>query len=79
MNDSPWNGSEPAEHLVHDHAHRVDVGARVDVIAERLLGRHVERRAEDRAGARQVVLAVVARDLRDAEVEQLRDVLAVRP
>jgi hypothetical protein len=63
------------EALVHDHAHRVDVRTLIDGVSERLLRRHVERRAEDRAGAGQVVLAVVAGDLRDTEVEQLRHVV----
>ncbi len=66
-----------AEHLVHDDAHRVDVGAVVDVLAQRLLRGHVERRAEDGAGAGEVVVAVGPGHLGDAEVEQLGDVLAL--
>ena len=47
------------DHLVQDHAEREDVGARVDVLAARLLGRHVGHGADGRARRRQLV--VVAR------------------
>src|SRR5262249_53876263 len=65
--------------LVEDHAERVDVRPRVDVrLAPYLLGRHVERRSDGRAflgdAERPRELAV---ELRDAEIEDLHERLAV--
>ena len=45
------NGGSPGEHLEHHAGERVDVGRRVHRLAARLLGAHVERRAEDRRQA----------------------------
>jgi hypothetical protein len=39
------------EHLVRDAAQRVDVGAAVELFTGPLLGAHVDRRADDEAGA----------------------------
>ena len=41
------------EHLVSNHAEAVNVRARVDVTATTLFGRHVKRRAHNRADASQ--------------------------
>ncbi len=59
------------EHLVEDDAEGVDVGAGVDALPRRLLGRHVVRRAEDHP--RPGELGVRAADLGDAEVEDLHE------
>jgi hypothetical protein len=63
----------PRQALVEHHADRVEVRARVDVLhAERLLRRHVVRRAHRRAGARLVALIrALAEELRDPEIEEL--------
>ena len=63
----------PGHRLEQQHARRVDIGARIDVAgAADLLGRHVRRRAEQRAGLRARRSIVQAgRELRDAEVEHL--------
>ena len=45
---SAMNGSRPADDLEHHRAERVDVGAVIDVLAARLLGRHVAGRADQR-------------------------------
>ena len=45
-------GNRAGGHLVEDHAEREDVGLRADRLALDLLGRHVERRADDRARLR---------------------------
>jgi hypothetical protein len=70
------------EHLEEDRAHRVEVGAAVDRLAQRLLGRHVRRRAEHHAARGQLHVAEgvggVADELDHAEVEQL-DVLVLLP
>jgi hypothetical protein len=50
------------EHLVEHDAERVDVRLAVDVVAERLLGGHVVRRAQDAAVGGQPVVAQRARD-----------------
>ena len=68
-------GHLPGEHLVHDHAERVDVGALVDGLPRRLLGRHVVRRAEDHPGLGE--LARAAADLGHAEVEHLHEARVV--
>ena len=64
---------DAGEHLVRDHAQRVDIGAVVDVPrAVDLLGRHVVRRADHRAGLGQLLARALGPDeLRDPEVEQL--------
>ncbi|MEZ4253451.1 MAG: hypothetical protein R3B99_35020 [Polyangiales bacterium] len=56
------------EHLEEDRAEGVDVGARVDVVAARLLRRHVLRRAERFARRREARAS--AGGLGEAEVEQ---------
>ena len=62
-----------AEELVEDDAERPDVGPRVDrARRHQLLGRHVDRRAEDARVARHEFLAV-AGDLRQPEVDHLED------
>ena len=51
----------PVEHVVDDQPERVDVGALIDVLAARLLGRHVfdgaDDLASDRRGGSRDVLA----------------------
>jgi hypothetical protein len=64
----------PRDELVEDAAEGVQVGARVDGVAASLLRREVVRRADDRAGAGRD--AALVAELRDAEVEDLREVLA---
>src|SRR5262249_48594032 len=64
------------EHLVQDDAERVDIAARIDSPALDLLGRHVVGRAERAAGARE--LRRLVEGLGDAEVDQLRELAAVR-
>ena len=59
---------DTSEHLVQHDAERVHVGATVEIEALRLLGREVRRGAHDRAGLRQVVVLLGARD---AEVGDL--------
>ncbi len=64
----------PGQHLEEHAAERVEVGAAVEVRGvAALLGRHVERRAHQRAAAGLVHLpgAKVARQLGDPEVDQL--------
>ena len=68
------------QELVGDDSGGVEVGARVDVLAERLLGRHVVGGPERDAGLGQRVAGAaglglgVAHQLGDAEVEELDDV-----
>ena len=65
------NGSSPAQHVVAEHAQRVDVAAAVDVeLARGLLGRHVVRRAERarRVGAHRIERT----QQRDAEIREHR-------
>ena len=62
------------QHLVRDAAELVDVGAPIDAIAARLLGRHVARIAERHAEARRRGLRVGLDELREPEVEQLDEV-----
>ena len=73
---------EPArEHLVGHHAERVDVAARVELLALELLRAHVRRRAEHRALLRELLLllrVLASSALGDAEVEHL-DEVAPRP
>ena len=60
------------EQIEERRPHRPEVGARIDLrpAAERLLGRHVARRAEDHAGAGALGGGVLPQ-ARDAEVEHL--------
>ena len=60
------------EHLVEDRAEAVDVARRADLapIAADLLGGHVARRADDRAGVRQA--GVVGDPLGQAEIGDVR-------
>ena len=73
------------QHLEQDHAERVEIGARVDLLPERLLGRHVLRRSvhhpelgEHLPGLRRLPLAAARdaadRNLGDAEVEHLDEI-----
>ena len=63
------------DELEQDAAHRVDVDAVIDVLAARLLRRHVLGRAEQHAGLRELAPPVLdLGQLRDAEVEQLHEV-----
>ena len=59
-----------AEQLVRHHARREDVGALVDRLARRLLGRHVGRRAQDRADHRHLGRGLAAAP-REPEVHDL--------
>ena len=68
------------EALERDDAERPEVGAVVDrLVALSLLGAHVVRRAEDRAGARRACPPPSRRalDLGDAEVEHLGDLVVL--
>jgi hypothetical protein len=67
-------GNVAGEHLEEDDAERVDVRLPVDVVAQRLLGRHVVRRAEHAAVRRE---AVVVERAGDAEVGDLGRALLV--
>ena len=71
--DSASNGSVPGEQLVEHDPDRVEVGARVDRVALRLLGREVLRGAHDRAGLGHVGRA----GARDPEVGDLGAPLVV--
>ena len=66
-------GRVAGEHLVENHAEAVDVGARIDVVVGALLGRHVARRADQRAGLGERVERArgVLLQLGDAEVQHL--------
>ncbi len=66
------------EHLVHDDAERVDIGACVDAVAADLLGSHVARAPEDLVRFGQVLLAVPGDVRHQAEVEYLHEVCVVR-
>ena len=65
----------PGQHLVEHDAERVDVRLAVDVVAERLLGRHVVGRAEHAAVGGQ---PVVAQRAGDPEVGHLGRALGVQ-
>ena len=67
------------QHLVQHTAERVEVGARGDLLAAQLFGRHVIGRAHRVAGLGELVRAerVVALDRHQAEVEDLRHFHAV--
>ena len=69
-------GQRAGAELVDDEAERVEIAARVDRLALALLGRHVRRRAEDRARARAEVRLRPVKRARDPEVEHL-DVVAL--
>jgi hypothetical protein len=73
MDSLPPNGGRPA--IAWQHTERVDVGARVRFVAG-LLGRHVQRRAKEHPGPRQLGLvqrlrAIGREALHQAEVEHL--------
>ena len=57
-------------HLVHEQAKGKEIGAKVDVVAPNLLGRHVGRRADQRAGQRQPRVRQILH-AGDAEIEDL--------
>ena len=68
---------EPAgEELVEDDADRVEVAARVERVAARLLGAHVLGRAADDARARDAGLLRLGAHLGEAEVDDLHEVAA---
>ena len=54
--DEPRNGGAPVSISYATQPRGVDVGAAVDLLAGRLLGAHVDRRADDEAGARHAVV-----------------------
>ena len=64
-----------SDKLVEQRTEAEDVAARVDRPALRLLGGHVRRGAEYRAACRHRYVAARRVELRDAEIEQLRDAL----
>jgi hypothetical protein len=68
------------EHVVHERAHRIEIAARVDLVAADLLRRHEVRRADDLGAlgdrGRRLILLWRA-ELGEAEVEHLREVAAV--
>ncbi len=68
-----WERQPLRTQLVQDDTDGVDIGAGVDALAVYLLGRHVVRRADERAGAGQLDLlrGLDAHDLGDAEVDDL--------
>ena len=68
----PLEGAAAADHLVEDGAQRELVGAMVDGLAARLLGRHVARRAHDHALARTRQRGLLARGQVDRVVLPLR-------
>jgi hypothetical protein len=68
------DGARAGQALIQDDTHRPDVGALVEaLLAEGLLGGHVVRGAEHRSGLREAGglrgVALIGRELRDAEVE----------
>ncbi len=46
---APAEGPRSAQQLVEHGAHRKQIAARIDIVAAALLGRHIGRRADDRA------------------------------
>ena len=71
-------GQPAREELVEDDADRVEIAARVERIAARLLGAHVLGRAAHDAGARDARLLRLGAHLGQAEVDDL-DEVAARP
>ena len=65
------------EHLINDAAKTVDVAARIDGIAEQLLGAHVFRCPDDEPRARQRLVRPFLDGLGDAEVDDLRHLATV--
>ncbi len=73
-------GKLPRERAIHDGAERIDVAPRVDLFALHLLGRHEIGRTDDRSLARELVELRTFTELREAEVEDLREVgIVARP
>jgi hypothetical protein len=70
-------GRAAAEHLVRDAAQRVDVGARIEGVGERLLRREVRGRAHHHAHLGEARALLGVGDARDAEVENLGHFAAV--
>ncbi len=76
-------GHRAGEHLVEDDAHGVQVAAVIDGTADRLLGAHVARGAEDHAGPGELgrgllaLLVTLSLDLGDAEVDELEQLVAL--
>ena len=66
----------PRQTLEENAAERVHVGARVDRIAEELLGTHVLGRADHEPALRQRVFLRIVHRLGDAEVDDLGDLFA---
>ncbi len=67
-----FKGAMAREQFEKDDAHRPDVGARVDLgAADHLLGRHIRGRPEDLPDDRACAHAREARELRDAEINEL--------
>jgi hypothetical protein len=67
----PAERDVPGEQLVEHDARRVEVRARVDALAEDLLGAHVRRGPDDRAREGARVGGARLEALGDAEVEHL--------
>ncbi len=66
-------GLLPGQQLVHDEADREDVAAMIGGPSHRLLGRHVVRRTQHRAGPRQAARRGISDDARETEVEDLEN------
>ena len=69
VSDDESNGFCADEHLVQHHAHRIDVAARIELLALHLLGTHVVRRPDDQPRLRHPLMRLG--HARDAEVHQL--------
>ena len=65
-----FEGALRREQVVGDRPQREEIGAAVELLAQRLLGRHVEWRAEELAGRGE--LQARGLDLRDPEIHDLR-------
>ncbi len=61
----------PRQRLEQHRADRVQIGAEIHVLAARLLGRHVQRRAHDDTRLRQPQIGPVADQPGEAEIEHL--------
>ena len=71
------NGCIARQHAIHQRAERIDVRARVELLGANLLGRHVERRADERAARGHLVELLGVAQLGQAEVEHLDHVVPV--